>query len=387
MIDIKDKSQCCGCNACYNICPKNCIDMIMDEEGFVYPYIDKTNCIKCNLCEKKCPILNEKYSVEPQLYGVFSNDSEISKKSSSGGLFSLLSKIILNNGGIVYGARYNEKNLVVHDYITTYDEIDKLRGSKYVQSDINDSLKKVKQHLKEGLVVLFSGVPCHIAGLKSYLGKDYENLYCIEIVCHGVPSPKIYKDYIKSLEDKFKSKIKCINFREKSNGWENYNIFIQFENGEKIIENAMENTYMKGFLKDLYIRPSCFDCKFKNFSSGSDIVLGDLWGISNIDKEFYNNNGVSMVSINSKKGKELFEKIPEENISKKKFNLDDVSKYNPCLVKSTPLYKERNDFFKKYNGKNLKKLVKKYTKIPIEIVIRQKIYILKVKLRNLLNAL
>lgn len=382
MIDIKDKSKCCGCNACYSICPQNCIEMIMDKEGFLYPYIDKSKCIKCNLCEKKCPILNDRKSVEFQLYGAFSNDSEIIKKSSSGGLFSLLSKIILDNNGVVYGAKYNEKNLVVHDYITTYDEIDKLRGSKYVQSDINDSLRKVKQHLKEGLPVLFSGTPCHIAGLKSYLEKYYENLYCIEIVCHGVPSPKVYNDYIKFLEDKFKSKIQDINFREKSNGWERYSIFIRFENGETVIENAIENTYMKGFLKDLYIRPSCFQCRFKNFSSESDITLGDLWGISNIDKDFYNNNGVSMVSINSKKGKELFEKIPEENICKNKFNLNDVSKYNQCLVKSTPLCKEKDNFFKEYNGNNLNKLVEKYTKVPIKIVIRQKIYILKTRIKE-----
>lgn len=382
MIDIKDKYKCCGCNACYSICPENCIEMKMDEEGFLYPCVDERKCIKCNLCKKKCPYLNDRKWVNFQLYGAFSNDSEVIKKSSSGGLFSLLSKIILDNDGVVYGAKYNEKNLVVHDYITTYDEIDKLRGSKYVQSDMNKSLRKVKQHLKAGLYVLFSGTPCHIAGLKSYLDNDYENLYCIEIVCHGVPSPKVYSDYIKFLENKFKSKIKTINFREKSNGWEKYSILIQFENGKAIMENAIENTYMKGFLKDLYIRPSCFQCRFKNFSSGSDITLGDLWGVSNIDKNFFNNNGVSIVSINTKKGKQLFDKIPEESICKNKFNLNDVIKYNPCLVKSTPLCKDKDNFFKEYNGNNLNKLVERYTKVPVKTVIIHKIYILKTRIKE-----
>lgn len=387
MISIKTKDQCCGCGSCYSICQKHCIEMSEDEEGFLYPTINKEACIGCNLCRERCPMLNVKDKSNTRVFGAYANDKDIVQNSSSGGIFSLLSKIILDNNGLVYGAKFDDQFNVIHDYIEKYEEIDLLRGSKYTQSNLVDTFCKIKLNLINKRIVLFSGTPCQIAGLKSYLKEDYENLYCIDIVCHGVPSNKVYKDYLNLLQKKYNSDIQYINFRNKKEGWENYNIIIKFKNGKEIIEKGTDNIYMKGFLSNIYIRPSCTTCKFKDFKSKSDITLGDFWGINHIDYEFYNNEGVSLVCINSEKGLNLFNQISKEDISIREYSIEDGAKENTCLVKSTEHNKNRLKFFNKYNGFNIERLVKKYTKISNYLKFKIYIHNIKYKMKIIIRRL
>ena len=219
MIDIKDKSKCCGCSACVNICPNNAISMDIDDDGFKYPIVDVGKCINCGLCEKACPYNNEyiKKNIYDKsiAYGGWNNDDEIRKKSTSGGIFSAISKYILNNNGVVCGAIYNEKFEVVHEIIDNIDDLEKIYGSKYVQSDLKDNFRRIKKYLNDGRLVLFSGTPCQVSGLNSFLVKEYENLYTCDIVCHGVPSPKVFEKYKRELEEANNSEILNINFRDK----------------------------------------------------------------------------------------------------------------------------------------------------------------------------
>ncbi len=381
MINIKDKSKCCGCNSCFNICPTGSIDMVEDVEGFLYPKIDKNTCIECNLCKMRCPILKDKKSITPEIFGCYSKNKNIRQKSSSGGLFTILSKIIISENGIVYGAKFDKNNQVIHDYTSSYEELIFFRGSKYVQSNTTNTYKNVKLHLEQGKKVLFTGTPCQIAGLKTFLNKDYDNLICIDIICHSVPSPMVYNKYLNFMEKKYKSKIKTINFRNKDNGWLNYNIEIEFINKKSITEKGVDNLYMKGFLMNLYGRPSCTNCQFKNFTSGSDITLGDFWGIETIDSDFYDSKGVSLVCINTKKGTTIFDRVSKGDIKIKKFPINVVVKQNPSLIKSVADNKYKEYFYKDLNNTNINicKLIKKYTKVPIKKRLENNVYTIKEK--------
>ena len=236
MIDIKSKQECCGCQACFNICPKNAIEMIEDNEGFKYPSINKEKCIKCGLCEKVCPYVNE-YSKKQILnesiaYGGWNLNEEIRRISSSGGIFTAIAKYIIEKNGVVCGAIFDENLNVVHDIVDNLNDLKKMNGAKYVQSDMRDNLKKIKKYLDNGRLVLFSGTPCQVSGLNSYLNKEYNNLYTCDIVCHGVPSPKVFNKYKKELEKDNSSKISFINFRDKITGWKSYSFLVKFKNNK-----------------------------------------------------------------------------------------------------------------------------------------------------------
>ncbi|MFR1757493.1 MAG: Coenzyme F420 hydrogenase/dehydrogenase, beta subunit C-terminal domain, partial [Thomasclavelia spiroformis] len=324
MIVIKDKSMCSGCHGCMNICPKNCITMKEDNEGFWYPIVDREKCIECGLCEKSCPILND-MSVKnsPKAYACYNKDDEIRKESSSGGIFTLLASYIIKRGGVVYGAAFNNKFEVEHIQVSTIDDLSKLRGSKYVQSKLGNTYSEIKKLLSQEKLVYFSGTPCQVDGLLSFLNKKYDNLICQDIICHGVPSPKLWKYYLRQfkLEDNAK-----IVFRDKSTGWDSYSFTINQNN--KYSQLASQNDYMKVFLKDLCLRPSCYDCHSKSLHRNSDITLGDFWGIKEIYSEMYDENkGTSLVFINSDKGKNIFNKILNE-IKFKYVDIDKASLYN-----------------------------------------------------------
>ena len=279
MITIKEKKDCCGCNACVQKCPRKCIEMKADEEGFLYPIINTKLCIDCGLCDKVCPIINNYEERKPlKVFASKNTNDEIRIKSASGGIFSLLANKILKDNGVVFGAVFNKKWQVEHNYIQKSEDVYHLRGSKYVQSQINDSFKNVEMFLKEGKDVLFSGTPCQIAGLKHYLIKDYENLITVDLVCHGIPSPLIWNDYLKYILDTNKDlnkiyssekdefRISSVNFREKETGWKRYSVKITGENKASkrsftlVNEPGYNNIFMNGFLKDLYSRPSCHFC-------------------------------------------------------------------------------------------------------------------------------
>ena len=381
MIEIIKKEYCTGCHACYNVCPQKCITMEHDEEGFLYPNVDTEQCIKCNLCEKVCPIIHqEKVENNPIAYGCYNKNEDIRNKSTSGGIFTLIAENVINSGGVVFGAGFDENYNVIHSSTDDISGLEKFRGSKYVQSKIGDTYKQVKQLLKEDKNVLFTGTPCQIGGLKSYLGKDYSNLICQDIVCHGVPSQHVWQ-YYKNLISKDRN-IKKINFRDKSTGWKRYSLKFDFTDGKSYEEVGNENDYIKGFIKNLYLRPSCYECAYKTLNRQSDITLADFWGVEGILPNLDDNKGTSLIFINSDKGKEIFDKI-KRYIMCESVDIEKSIIYNPCAVKSCEKNKCRNKFLSEYENKDFNRLIQLYTKdkqyIKINLIIRKlKIVIKKI---------
>lgn len=374
MIEVKTKEDCCGCYACYNICPKQCITMKTDNEGFWYPNIDNNKCINCNLCEKVCPIINpvKRNDSKKIAYAGMNKDEQIRIKSSSGGIFSILAEYIIKNSGVVYGAGFDEDFNIKHKRILYSTDLDLLRGSKYVQSSIGDIYKQVKDDLESNKLVLFTGTPCQVEGLRSYLKKEYVNLMTMDFICHGVPSPLVWKKYLEEMKKSKQENIKNIYFRNKDIGWKNYSLKIVFD--EKIYSNTLNNDlFMKGFLRDVYLRPSCYNCKFKKINRIGDITVADFWGIENILPKMDDDKGISLIVIHSEKGKQLFDKLSEKMILNE-VNLNEAIKYNPSMISSVKYNEKRNEFFLDLNsGENLTNLIRKYTKISFGKRVKNKI--------------
>ena len=364
MIKINRKQDCSGCHSCASACPKQCITMIPDNEGFLYPQVDMTKCIDCGLCERVCPIINKTSSNHtPIAYACINKNENIRLQSSSGGVFTILAENTINNGGVVFGAGYDDELKLVHSYTDTIEGLSAFRGSKYEQSKIGKTYKRAKKFLETNKKVLFSGTPCQIGGLYSYLGKEYDNLLCIDIVCHGVPSSKVFKKYKSQLENRYDSKTKKINFRRKDSGWKRYNLALSFHNNKSYSKEFTQDIYMRGFLQNLYLRPSCYDCSFKSIHRQSDITIADFWGIENILPKLDDDKGTSLILVNSTKGKKVFEELQDKMISEK-VDLDEAIKYNPSAVSSVPQNQRRDEFFEKLNSNSydINKLILKYTK-------------------------
>lgn len=374
MIEIKDKEDCCGCYACYNICPKQCITMKTDNEGFWYPNIDKNECINCNLCEKVCPIINPVKRVDSKkiAYASMNKDEQVRMKSSSGGIFSILAEYIIKNNGVVYGAAFDEDFNIKHKRILYSTDLDLLRGSKYVQSSIGDIYKQVKNDLENNNPVLFTGTPCQVEGLRSYLRKEYVNLITMDFICHGVPSPLVWEKYLKKMKKSKQENIKNIYFRNKDIGWKLFSLKIIFD--KRIYSNDLNNDlFMKGFLQDVYLRPSCYNCKFKKINRISDITVADFWGVENILPKMDDDKGISLIVVHSEKGKQLFDKLSEKMILNE-VNLNEAIKYNPSMISSVKYNEKRNEFFLDLNsGENLTNLIRKYTKISFGKRVKNKI--------------
>ena len=362
MINIVQKDKCTACQACFNICPQKSISMIYDSEGFLYPKVNKELCIDCGLCNKVCPI-NKKRKTNNQgiAYLCMNKDINVRLESSSGGVFSLLAECVIAEGGKVFGAAYNEKFDIVHIEIDKTEDICMLRGSKYAQSNIGDVYAKVKEYMNNGQTVLFSGTPCQIGGLKSFLGKDYDKLILQDIICHGVPSPGIWRKYVKYREENSGSKTIKISQRDKTSGWEQYSMNFKFKNGTEYRKIFSEDIFMRGFLSDLYCRPSCYNCHFKSIERESDITLADFWGIKNIHPEYCDNKGVSLVFVNSVKGEKIFDKIKDKLVLKT-VDINEAVKYNSAAYESCVMPNGRKKIMKKIQHKNFFNYVDKYTK-------------------------
>lgn len=387
MVEIKIKKDCCGCYACYNICPKQCITMKMDNEGFMYPNIDKNKCINCNLCEKVCPIINPSKRVDSKKisYAGMNKDDQVRKKSSSGGIFSILAEYIIKNNGIVYGASFDEKFNVKHKRILYSKDLDLLRGSKYVQSSIGNVYQQVKNDLESEKQVLFTGTPCQVEGLKSYLGKEYINLITMDFICHGVPSPLVWKKYLEKMKNLMQENIKNIYFRNKDIGWYLFSLKIIFDK-KRYINTVNDDLFMRGFLQDVYLRPSCYSCKFKKINRISDITVADFWGIENILPKMADDKGTSLIVIHSEKGKLLFDKL-NENMILNEVNLNEAIKFNTSMVASVKYNEKRKDFFVELNsGEDLINLIKKYTKVTLKRRIKNKLKLIikKYGIRNVI---
>lgn len=363
MLKICDLKDCSGCTACKNICPRNAISMKENEKGFRYPHVNSESCINCKLCEKVCPVLNskenEKKSIIPKAYAAYNNDVEIRMKSSSGGIFSLIAEEILKRNGIVFGAVLDENLNVVHKKAANIVELEQLRGSKYLQSDLGNTYREIRDLLNDGTQVLFTGTPCQIAGLKSFLGKEYENLYMQDFICHGVPSKKLWEKYLSYREKNGNSKIKKVFFRNKDNkGWSEYQVLLEFEN-KKSFFDVTKDLYMQTFLKDIALRDSCYNCKSKKINRDSDITVADFWGISKIAPEMNDEKGVSLVIINSKKGEEILNNI-KSNITLKEVEFFEAISGNKSIIQSAMYPEKRDEFFQDLETLELDDLLKKY---------------------------
>ncbi len=378
-----------GCSACYNICPKNAIEMCEDKEGFKYPKINKEKCINCGLCEKICPMINEAKTnnfEKPKVYAAWSKSENIRLDSTSGGIFSELANQILKEDGYICGAVYNKEWKVEHLLTNEKKELDNIRSSKYLQSDINLIYREIKDKLTEGIKVLFCGSPCQVSGLYNYLNKSYDNLYACDFICRGMNSPKIFKMYINSLENKYKSKVKKIKFKNKTYGWHNFSTRIDFENGKKYIGIRYIDSFMVGYLKyTAFMRPACYECRFKGLPRKGDITLADFWGIEKINKTLDNDMGTSMVLINSEKGKELFEKA-KANIESTQIDSEDVFNDNVCTYKSPDKTKERELVFENIDKMNWEELCNNFLKPP-KLKSRIKIYIKRSKIYRKLKKI
>lgn len=384
MYKIVESSLCNGCHACYSVCPKSCIIMIEGDEGFLEPSIDKSKCIDCKLCVSRCPINNS--FTEEKLENntvrsivAINRDDIVRKNSSSGGVFSELANYILDQDGVVYGVGFNDNFEVEHMKITNKSEIYKLQGSKYVQSKIGDTFLEIKNELENNKVVLFTGTPCQVEGLLNFLGKSYENLYTQDIICHGVPSPKAWRKYI----NEFNEDIKNISFRDKTFGWLNFSVKIETEDNKYI---NTKDVFLQSFLKNLNLRKSCYNCKFKKINRNSDITLADCWGIENIDKKYFDDKGTSLVILHSDKGKFLYNEIKSKFISSS-IDLEEAIKYNTAINKSVDMTNARSKFFKNIDKYNYKEVFQKATEITTHEKIKTFLSRIKSKIKKLLKVI
>ena len=363
---ICDEALCTGCMMCAEVCPKSAIDYRTNVQGFWYPHIEERKCIGCKKCEKVCPInIDNKYKKTDDIVAAWNRDKDIRLSSTSGGVFYSLAKCVLDNGGVVYGAALDASNEVYHKRIASIDELHLLSGSKYVQSNNGGCYRKVKDDLTGENMVLFSGTPCQVSALKSFLGKEYKNLICIDIVCHGVPSPRVFKDYVDYVSRKYSSTPQRINFRYKKPCWSVFSMKIDFKNGSTYTASKFKDPYLYFFLVgggrgDLTLRRSCFECRFASPERTGDITLGDFWGIlATSPKQKDQENGVNIVLINSPKGRAIFDKVSEQFETRWK-NWDDAYRSNQSFIKpwSEPgLYKQ---FWEDYQRMDFDTILDKY---------------------------
>lgn len=373
MIIINDKTKCCGCSACANICPKNCIVMKPDEEGFLYPVTNAAECIACGLCEKICPVIqsinNRKTGTVLDAFGGNTKDERLRENSSSGGSFGMLAKSFFADSGVVVGAAFSDDFYSVrHICIETKDELYRLQGSKYLQSEINDTYKKVKDFLRQGRKVLFTGTPCQVAGLKAYLGNEYANLFTQDVICHGTPSPMIWKKYVQYRESVSGGAVQRMSFRHKKYGWKTYSVFFEFSNNTEYVKKLSVDPYMQVFLRNIDLRPSCYDCAFRNGVSGSDITLADYWGVQNENPELDDDKGTSLIIIHTQKGVEMFQKIQSE-VNCKSVDFEKAIKHNPSYYESVHLPEKRESFFEEVQNEEIDVVMRKY--IPTISIIQK----------------
>lgn len=366
MITIKNPADCCGCTACASVCVHDAIAMKPDTLGFLYPEVDKDKCTNCGLCEKVCPFLNEKEKRIPlKTYAAINKDEKVRLASSSGGIFTLLAMDTIADDGIVFGACFDKDWQVKLDYTDSMEGIVAFRGSKYVQARTENAYILAKKFLIQGRKVLFTGTPCQIAGLKNFLQKEYKNLLTVEIVCHGVPSPKVWEKYLNELSAYKDASIINISFRDKSLGWKNYSFSFQYSHTKKNVSNKSnsvlfsdmhrENIFMRTFLANLTLRPSCHGCRCKEGKSGADITIGDFWGIGHISPEMDDDKGTSLIIIQTEKGKNAY---PYNKTITREQTLGDSIPYNAGLRSTCiphPNYKKFASKLEKTN--NIKELM------------------------------
>lgn len=366
MIQIEKKEKCCGCTACYSVCPQKAIEMKADEEGFKYPQVHREKCINCGLCDKVCPITNKQIPDTDQplkAYVVRNKKESTLLNSASGGFFSALAEYVISKNGYVFGAVYGEHMRVYHWGTHTLDGITRFRSSKYVQSDLENVFLEVKNLLDLGRLVCFSGTPCQIEGLKWFLRKDYNNLITVDLICHGVPSPMLWDKYIETQKERYKSEIVEINFRNKDYGYHNSTLKINFENGRIHHGSSRNDAMMKCFFGEIASRPSCYSCPFKYARHESDFTIFDAWHGAQLVGRPDDEKGYTHLFVQTEKGLNILENL-NKRIEMAEVDPEKAIEWDgPMVRRSAKPHKNRYCFLKEVNVYGIDKAVEKY--IPI----------------------
>ena len=400
MLQLTDKQDCCGCHACVSVCARQCITMQEDNEGFLYPVVDVNTCTDCGLCEKVCPVINQDEPRKPlKVYAAKNRNEEIRRQSSSGGIFTPLAEAVIREGGVIFGAKFDKDWNVVHAWTDTIEGITDFRGSKYVQSTIGNTYREAREFLKQGRKVLFSGTPCQIAGLRKFLRKEYGNLLTVDVVCHGVPSPLVWRKYLEETRENLRAErdagkntvssslmdlpvITGISFRDKTHGWKKYGFRLRYA-ASKVAGNSVsssandsectllqpfpENVFMKGFLSNLYLRPSCYACSSRTGKSGSDITIADFWGVQNYYPEFDDDRGVGLVLVNTDRGRKAYEQVNAINLET---TYEQALNQNPCIEHSVPRTKHVKAFWDNFSLKGMDAVEGIICKMKSGVIIR-----------------
>ena len=356
MIEINDKVNCSGCTACYAVCPQSAIEMKLDEEGFKYPWVDKNRCVECGLCNSVCPILNKRKIGEENTSGyiVQNKNDSIRLKSTSGAAINAIAEYVISCGGVVFGCEFSDDRVCRHTMATDISDLGKFQGSKYVQSELGDCFKSIKEQLDADKKVLFIGMPCQVAGLESYIKRNKENLYLMDLACHGVPSPGVWKRYLK--EQFGSNKVISMQFRNKTRGINDVTLDYTLTNGSVFREHYKESSYIQGFINNYYVRPSCFECKFKGIDRCSDITIGDFWSLKEFHPEMLNQYGVSSVIIHSKKGERWFKDCLDQLIYCVA-KTEEIAIWNESLINTIDKDHYRNQFYEMWNNKKIEEIV------------------------------
>ena len=359
-LETGDKAKCCGCSACEQICPKKCIVMRRDAEGFLYPVVDRELCINCGACRNACPLSVEPKrtsSFEKKMYGGYINDGAAREASSSGGAFTAIINALADHKPMIIGAAWDDILHVKHQNVIGANNVGVFRKAKYLQSDINHQYRAAKEYLDDGGYVVFSGTACQIAGLYSYLGADFDTLLTIEIICHSVPSPLFIEKERAYIEKKYRAKVSEIVFRDKRNGtWDRYRMCWKLDNGKEIkfLKDPFVVSWNTGWLS----RPSCYGCRYASEQRVADITLGDLWGCSKYAPHLYGNNkGASLCCVNTEKGEQVFQKA-KNSMTYDVLAYHVVARYNPRLLKPMEADNQRDDFMLKLINEPYEEIVK-----------------------------
>ncbi len=367
ILKMNINKECSGCRACENICPKNSISFVENDEGFLIPTIDENTCINCGLCYKKCPQLNsvnilESFKLSKQeVYASKAKDKGILLESSSGGVFTIIAMEIIKNNGVVFGCTFDENFVARHIAVKTVEDLEKLRGSKYVQSNTMKTFLETKEYLKKGIPVLYSGTPCQIAGLRAFLGKSYDKLITIDLICHGVPSPKLFSEYLADFESKNDEKIEKYDFRYKEKtGSSKCNRIITNKKTRAYVYQC--DSYYKSFSDEKTYRECCYSCKYTNTKRIGDITIGDYLGYELFHPERDSSLGISVVLVNTIIGKKIFDKVKDTYLTTYNSTLDEAIYKQYTLKKPSKRPSCRSEFYKDLNSIGYTKTMKKYVK-------------------------
>jgi len=366
MIKIDEKKNCCGCSACANVCPKRCIRMVEDNEGFLYPEVEQDICINCGLCERVCPIKNpvkEQVNLEQKAFVAKNRDEVVLRESTSGGAFSAIAKWVINQGGIVFGARLNQNFEVEHVAVEKYEDLKVFRNSKYVQSNIGKTFCQVRNYLNDGRIVLFSGTGCQLEGLLHFLQKNYENLYTIDVICRAVPSPLVLRKYLE-MQRLRGLQISDVKFRDKYHGYKYSSMSLFTSNNHDYHEGIDTDVYLRAFFSGMSFRPSCSDCKFRKRYRRTDMTIWDCFTIDEFSKELDNDKGATRILIHSSRAKKIVEEMGSD-LKIVEIDVESAIKGVKELTEGPIPHPQREAFFEDLNALPAEDVFEKYFPITL----------------------